>query len=226
MAEAPAIQDATAASAGIASIEPEDRLRADTYRLLGRLLGRAPDEDTLSLLANAPVSDEESLLGVAWRLLATSASRATAPQVEEEYFSLFVGLGRGELMPYGSWYLTGFLMEQPLAKLRADLARLGFERQDGVKEPEDHAAALCEVMALLAADDDEDSLETQANFFETHIGPWMARFFRDLQEARSARFYRAIGQLGEQFIQTDQRYLEMVDRQQPERARPPGSGVS
>ena len=226
MAEAPATQDATAASAGIASMEPEDRLRADTYRLLGRLLAAAPDEDTLALLANAPVSEEESLLGVAWRLLATAAGRASAPQVQEEYFSLFIGLGRGELMPYASWYLTGFLMEQPLAKLRADMRRLGFERQDGVKEPEDHAAALCEVMALLAADDDDRSLETQADFFETHMGPWMARFFRDLQEARSARFYRAIGQLGEQFIQTDQRYLEMVERSESERTRPAGAGVS
>jgi TorA maturation chaperone TorD len=101
-------------------------------------------------------------------------------------------------------------MEQPLAKLRADLRRLGFERQDGVCEPEDHAAALCETMALLAGDD--TALENQAEFFEAHIGPWMARLFRDMQEATAARFYRAVGQLGEQFIETDQRYLEMVER--------------
>jgi TorA maturation chaperone TorD len=116
-------------------------------------------------------------------------------------------------MPYSSWYLTGFLMEQPLAKLRSDLKRLGFERQEGVCEPEDHAAALCETMALLAGSD-SSQLAVQAEFFEAHVGTWMARFFREMQEAPSARFYRAVGQLGEQFIETDQRYLEMVERRE------------
>jgi TorA maturation chaperone TorD len=211
MTEAPATHDA-AASAGMASLEPEDRLRADTYRVLGRLLAAPPDAETLDLFASAPVSDEDSLLAVAWRMLAMSAERATPGEVADEYQALFIGLGRGELVPFGSWYLTGFLMEQPLARLRTDMQKLGFERQDDVSEPEDHAAALCEIMALLAEDTGPGSLEVQAAFFETHIGTWMARFFRDMQEASSASFYRAVGQLGEQFINTDQRYLEMVER--------------
>lgn len=194
------------------TIEPENKLRADTYRLLGRLLGTPPDDATLALLATAPTSEEDNLLAVAWRLLATSAGRAVANQVTSEYEALFIGLGRGELVPYASWYLTGFLMEQPLAQLRSDMRELGFERRDNVSEPEDHAAALCEIMALLAGDDESGSLETQAQFFENHVGPWIARFFRDMQQAPSAHFYRAVGQLGEQFIETDQRYLEMVGR--------------
>ncbi|MBT8104150.1 MAG: molecular chaperone [Woeseiaceae bacterium] len=208
------------------TIEPENKLRADTYRLLGRLLGTPPDDATLSLLATAPISEEDNLLAVAWRLLATSAERAVASDVTSEYEALFIGLGRGELMPYASWYLTGYLMEQPLASLRSDMRELGFERRDNVSEPEDHAAALCEIMALLAAEDHACGLAQQANFFHTHIGTWLARFFRDMQEARSARFYRAVGQLGEQFIETDQRYLEMVqkpDGTEIERNRP---GVS
>jgi len=212
MAESPATSDSTATLTGVVSPEPEDRLRADTYRALGHLLAAPPDDATLALFADAPVSEESNLLAVAWRLLATSARRTTAQQVADEYQSLFIGLGRGELVPFASWYLTGFLMEQPLARLRGDMQRLGFERQENVSEPEDHAAALCEIMALLAGDEEPDSLATQAEFFETHIGPWMARFFRDLQQAPSASFYRAVGQLGEQFIDTDQRYLEMVDR--------------
>lgn len=211
MSEAPATRDATATAVHAASAEPENQLRADTYRVLGRLLAAAPDDEMLALLAGAPVSEDGDLLAAAWRLLATSAGRSTAQQVSDEYEALFIGIGRGELMPYASWYLTGFLMEQPLAKLRSDLRRLGFERQDGVCEPEDHAAALCETMALLSSGD-EMQLVTQAEFFEAHIGPWMARLFRDMQEATSARFYRAVGQLGEQFIETDQRYLEMVER--------------
>ena len=202
MTEAPATQDATAAP-GIAPPEPEDRLRADTYRVLGRLLAAPPDAETLGLFAQSPVSNEDSLLAVAWRMLAMSAGRATPEDVADEYQTLFIGLGRGELVPFGSWYLTGFLMEQPLARLRADMRKLGFEREDGVSEPEDHAAALCEMMALLAEEGGPGSLEAQATFFESHIGPWMPRFFRDMQQASSARFYRAVGQLGEQFINTD-----------------------
>ncbi len=212
MAESPVMSDTTATFTGVVPLEPEDQLRADTYRALGRLLAAPPDEQTLGLFAQAPVSDESNLLAIAWRMLATSAGRAIAQQVADEYEALFIGLGRGELVPYASWYLTGFLMEQPLAQLRSDMRQLGFERQEGVSEPEDHAAALCEIMALLAGDDEAGSLETQAIFFANHIGPWMARFFRDMQRAPSARFYRAVGQLGEQFTITDQRYLEMVDR--------------
>jgi TorA maturation chaperone TorD len=212
MDDAPATCDETATAVRAAPAEPEDQLRADTYRLLGRLLAAAPDDELLTLLAAAPVTEDGDLLAVAWRLLAASAGRTTARPVSDEYEALFIGIGRGELMPYASWYLTGFLMEQPLAKLRADLRRLGFERQDGICEPEDHAAALCETMALLAGD--ETTLETQAEFFEAHIGPWMARLFRDMQEATAARFYRAVGQLGEQFMAADQRYLEMVERRE------------
>ena len=225
MTEAPATHDATAA-AGIASPEPEEQLRADTYRVLGRLLAAPPDAETLSLFATAPVSGEDNLLAVAWRMLAMSAERATPAEVADEYQTLFIGLGRGELVPFGSWYLTGFLMEQPLAKLRGDMRRLGFERQENVSEPEDHAAALCEIMALLASDDDPRSLASQAEFFENHIAPWMARFFRDMQEASSARFYRAVGQLGEHFINTDQHYLEMVERAHDATADPVRPGIS
>jgi TorA maturation chaperone TorD len=225
MTEAPATQDAVA-TGSMASLEPEERLRADTYRILGRLLAAPPDADTLDLLAGAPTSNEDSLLAVAWRMLAMSADRATPGEAADEYQALFIGLGRGELVPFASWYLTGFLMEQPLARLRIDMQKLGFERQDDVAEPEDHAAALCEIMALLAEDGGPGSLESQAAFFETHIGPWMARFFRDLQEATSASFYRAVGQLGEQFINTDQRYLDMVERSDGTPAEPARPGIS
>ena len=226
MGELPATRETTVSAAQGVSLEPENRLRADTYRVLGSLLAAPPDAETLALFANAPVSEEGDLLAVAWRMLATSAARTTERKAGDEFQSLFIGIGRGELMPYASWYLTGFLMEKPLAKLRSDLAALGFERQDDVAEPEDHAAALCETMALLAEDGDLASLQTQAEFFEAHVGTWMARFFRDMQEAVSARFYRAVGQLGEQFIETDQRYLEMVERPETTPAESNGSGLS
>lgn len=224
MNEIPATDQSTeaAASSGGESVVPEDGLRGDTYRVLGRLLASPPDAETLKLLARSDVGEEDSLLGVAWRLLAQAADRAAAADVADEYQTLFIGLGRGEVIPYASWYLTGFLMEQPLAALRDDMRQLGFERRDEVSEPEDHAGALCEIMAFLVTDNRADSLQTQAWFFGRHIGPWMPRLFRDMQSARAARFYRAVGQLGEQFVETDQRHLEMV-HQTVGQARP---GVS
>lgn len=179
----------------------EDRVRGNLYALLGNLLSAPPDEAMLELLRGiTPDPDDESLVAASWQMLALAASRADVENLREEFDALFIGLGRGELVPYGSWYLTGFLMEQPLAKLRGDLRRLGIERQPGVHEPEDHAAALCDTMALLIGAESPATLAQQHDFFGQHLETWLPRFFRDLQKAGSARFYRAVGQLGEQFI--------------------------
>lgn len=187
----------------------EDLLRANAWSLLAKLLSSPPDESMLSLLTgiDAEKVDSDDLIGAAWRMLGAAAGRSSPAELAEEHHDLFIGVGRGELVPYGSWYMTGFLMEQPLARLRDELRLLGFERQAGVKEPEDHAAALCDVMAMINTGDEPTSLEQQAGFFDRHISPWMGRFFRDMQQAPSARFYRAVGQLGEQFIDVEKQYL-------------------
>ena len=112
-----------------------------------RCWSRAPDAKLLERLAE--LRGDATPLGVAHAALAQAASATTVERVEREFFDLFIGLGRGELLPYGSYYLTGFLHERPLARLRADLAPLGIERVEGNCEPEDHAATLCEIMAGL-----------------------------------------------------------------------------
>lgn len=178
-----------------------DSVRGNVYALLGNLLAAPPDEALLAMLRGiSPEAGDESLLAASWQLIAVAAARATRTELREEYDALFIGVGRGEVVPYGSWYLTGFLMEQPLAQLRGDLVALGIERQPGVCEPEDHAAALCDTMALLITGATPASLDEQQRFYAWHLEPWLPRFFRDLQQAASARFYRAVGQLGEQFI--------------------------
>ena len=188
-------------SVPVTALVEEDRVRGNVYALLGNLLAGPPDEDTLRTLCGIePEPGDESLLAASWQLLAVAAERATPEGLREEYDTVFIGVGRGEVVPYGSWYLTGFLMEQPLAQLRGDLRTLGIERQAGVHEPEDHAAALCDTMALLIVGEAPATLEQQHEFYARHLEPWLARFFRDLQQAASARFYRAVGQLGEQFI--------------------------
>jgi TorA maturation chaperone TorD len=185
----------------VTALVDEDRARGQVYTLLGHLLAGPPDVALLeSLRGAAPEPGDTSLLAASWEMLAVAAMRAEPSELRPEYEALFIGLGRGEVVPYGSWYLTGFLMEQPLAQLRSDLRALGIERQPGVVEPEDHAAALCDTMALLILGEEPVPLEEQQAFFARHLEPWMTKFFRDLQQAGSARFYRAVGQLGEQFI--------------------------
>ena len=185
----------------VTTLTEEDRVRGNLYALLGNLLAAAPNAALLQVLRGiSPDPDDVSLLAASWQLLAVAAARADLEQLRQEYDALFIGLGRGEVVPYGSWYLTGFLMELPLAQLRGDLRELGIERQAGVHEPEDHAAALCDTMALLITGDEPVPLERQFDFYARHLETWLPRFFRDLQQAGSARFYRAVGQLGEQFI--------------------------
>jgi TorA maturation chaperone TorD len=192
-------------------LNADQAVRINTYRLLATLLAAAPSEDVLTLLQqiDAPADNGDSGMAVSWQSLRLAGERATVEDVSDEYFDLFIGLGRGELVPYGSWYTTGFLMDRPLSVLRQDLAALGFERQEDIREPEDHAAALCETMSLII-DSDEIPFETQRKFFNDHIGTWIERFFVDLQGAKAARFYRSVGQFGQQFIEIENQYLAML----------------
>lgn len=187
----------------------EEPARVTAWSLLGRLLAVPPDEEVLDLLIRGEVVADgtDNLLGAAWEMLSAAATKTSPAELEDEYQDLFIGVGRGELMPYGSWYLTGFLMEQPLAALRSELALLGFERREGVCEPEDHAAALCDVMAMISTGESAAPVTVQSAFFSKHIAAWMGRFFRDMQQAPSAKFYRAVGQLGEQFVKLEGQYL-------------------
>lgn len=194
----------------VAAMPAEEAVRANTYGLLGALLAAAPGAELIGLLRQideVPAGPGE--MGLCWQTLRLAAERADPEQVADEYQNLFIGLGHGEVVPYGSWYMTGFLMDKPLALLRRDLQELGFERQADVHEPEDHAAALCETLAMIIQSPDEISADRQRRFFHEHMAPWMARFFQDLQEAPSARFYRAVGRLGEQFIDIETQYLVM-----------------
>ena len=179
-------------------IDDVETARAQEYALLSALLARAPDADFLARLAR--LRGDASPLGIAHVALAEAASRTTAERVEREYFNLFIGLGRGELMPYGSYYLTGFLHERPLARLRNDLAKLGIERIEGQAEPEDHVAILCEIMAGLASRRFPAPAGADRDLFEKHLAPWVGRFFSDLERAEEADFYRRIGSLGRVFV--------------------------
>lgn len=185
-------------------------MRAAVYELLGSLLAKQPDEDTLQRLRNiGDVDASEGQIAMGWELMKQASVKFDQEAVHDEYFSLFLGVGRGELVPFGSWYITGFLMEKPVAVLRSELIRLGIERQEGVVESEDHIAALCDAMALIIRNSEEISLDTQQQFFNDHLAPWVGRFFNDMQNAKAAHFYRSVGFFGESFFEFEQQLLDM-----------------
>jgi TorA maturation chaperone TorD len=181
--------------------DPVDAARGQEYALLAALLSSAPPKALLDQIAR--LSDNATRLGRAHAAVAEAASRAIASDVKREYSDLFVGLGRGELLPYASYYLTGFLNARPLSRLRDDLAALGIERVEDNFEPEDHAATLCEIMAGLAEGRFDASADAQRAFFEKHVSPWMGRLFADMETAENARFYRSVGALGRLFMEIE-----------------------
>ncbi|PWC55283.1 molecular chaperone TorD family protein [Azospirillum sp. TSO22-1] len=194
--------------ADASALPDEEILRAQAYGLLAGLLSRAPDADALTALAaieGAAIEGDGSALGAAYAALGAAARAATPRGVAEEFDALFIGVGGGELTPFGSYYRTGFLHEKPLAELRGDMARLGIERAEGIAESEDHVAALCEMMAgLITGDFDAPAdLDEQRAFFGRHIEPWAPRFFADLEGSPTARFYRAVGTLGRRFMDVE-----------------------
>ncbi|HEY0834328.1 MAG TPA: molecular chaperone TorD family protein, partial [Azospirillum sp.] len=133
---------------------------------------------------------------------------------EREYNALFIGVVRGELVPYASYYRTGFLNDRPLARVRQDLLTLGIERAPGVAEPEDHVATLCEVMAaLIDGTLGASDLDRQKRFFDRHLAPWAGHFFTDLEHAEAARLYRPVGAIGRLFMDIEAEAFGMVARE-------------
>ena len=186
----------------------EAAFRAGTWGLLATLLRAVPDPSVLRRLTGlAEVGRGAGELQTALAMLGLAARSVSPEAVDDEYHALFIGIGRGELLPYGSWYQTGFLMERPLSLLRDELAELGYQREEGVHEPEDHVAALCEVMALLIQEGHDP--ERQASFYHGHMAEWLPRFFQDLSNAKAAVFYRSVGRLGEAFADFETQYLSM-----------------
>ncbi|MGL4475050.1 MAG: TorD/DmsD family molecular chaperone [Shewanella sp.] len=182
----------------VREVSENDQLRADIYQLLAALLRRQPSQELLDFLAELDIeANDDNDMTRAWLALKLAAAQFNATQLEDEYFDVFLGVGRGEVLPYGSWFMTGSLMDKPLALLRNDLKQLGFEREENVKEPEDHVAALCEVMATLIL---EMPSYRQLAFYQRHMGCWVNRFCDTLAAAPSAAFYATVAQLAKAFF--------------------------
>lgn len=193
--------EAPSGGAESAEVDEIDRLRAAEWGMLAVLLGRAPDAETLRKVAE--IKGDATELGMAHVALGDAAAAADEAGASRAYFDLFIGVGRGEFLPYGSYYLTGFLHERPLARVRADLERLGVARDGPRSEPEDHIAILCDVMANFASGAIEADIPTQRAFFEAHIKPWAIRFFADVEVSQRSEFYRSVGRVGRTFLELE-----------------------
>ena len=192
-----------------AVVSEEDQLRAQLYEFLATLLRVEPTDAVVKKVAD--LSGDDTPIGQASSTLAHLAQKMDGTSVRNEYVDLFIGVGRGELLPYCSYYLTGFLNEKPLAKLRQDMAAIGIARADGVKEPEDHIASLCDMMAGLIRGQFSRSftLAEQASFFKKHLAPWAGLFFNDLESAKNAVFYAPVGSIGKVFMDIESKSFDM-----------------
>lgn len=168
--------------------------RAREYLLLAGLLARPPAQALLNELTL--ITGDATPLGMAHIALAEAAAASTEAAAGREYFNLFVGVGRGELLPYASYYQTGFLNERPLARVREDMQRIGAARRQGAYEPEDHIATLLEVMAGLVTGEFGRGAIDADTFFARHIEPWAERLFADLAISQNAQFYKAVAEVG------------------------------
>lgn len=190
-------------------LAPYGDMRAESWLLLASLLGQQPSEGTRELLQK--LTWDEAIpekLDQALRALCRAGRDFTLAALEHEFGRLFIAPGRSILMPYASWYRERKIQARTLAVLRSDLVRLGIVKREGNTEPEDHASALCEVMSLLSRTPGGVPYDEQARFFRRHIAPWMKNLFRDLQAAKNAEFYRAVGSFGARLLEAEGEYLK------------------
>ncbi len=185
-------------------IAPEDQARADYYALLASLFFRAPDERLLQSIAIA--EPPEGALGPAWLALAEASAVVPADAVNEEYATVFVGVGRPPIMLFGSYYLAGFMMEKPLAALRDDLAKMGFSRAANTFESEDHVAALCDVMRAMILGDMATKpfgTDDQHRFYSIHIKPWIFQCIKEISEYHQTNYYKRVAAFAQTFFEVE-----------------------
>jgi TorA maturation chaperone TorD len=189
----------------------EETARADLYGVLASLFYAPPTQHMLETMATAP-NDGDGVLRQAWGEVSAACASASEEQVRDEYDLLFIGVGKPEVILYGSYYLSGFMMEKPLAALRTDLARLGLERDQHVTESEDHIATLCEVMRYLIASDDmtHANIATQKQFFGQHLQPWVLQLCDAIEAHPQAVFYAPVARLARAFFEVEMQAFDMA----------------
>ena len=190
-------------------ISEEDALRADMYDFLASLLRKEPTDELIDKISE--LDGDETPIGSACLTLAHLAKTMDKGLIRNEYVEMFIGVGRGEVLPFASYYLTGFLNDKPLSNLRADMADIGIVRVKGVKEPEDHIASLFDIMSGLIRGRFGRIFSTaeQADFFNKHIEPWAGLLMRDIEAAKTGLFYAPVGSIGKSFLEIESAAFSM-----------------
>ncbi len=190
-------------------VSEEDALRADMYDFLASLLRKEPSDELIDKVG--ALEGDETPIGSACLTLAHLAKTMDNGLIRNEYVEMFIGVGRGEILPFASYYLTGFLNDKPLSNLRADMANIGVVRVKGVKEPEDHIASLFDMMSGLIRGHFGKIFSTaeQADFFNKHIEPWAGLLMRDIEAAKTGLFYAPVGSIGKAFLEIESAAFSM-----------------
>ena len=190
-------------------VDSEEQLRADMYSFLASLLRAEPSEDLVKQLTN--LDSDDSPIGKSIKTLSKLASSLDLSTIRDEYVKIFIGVGRGEILPFASYYLTGFLKDKPLAKLRNDMKEIGIELAENVKEPEDHIASLFDMMSglILGKFNKKFSIGEQKDFFNKHLNPWVDLLMRDIESSKIAVFYSPVGTIGREFIEIERSSFSM-----------------
>ena len=199
----------TQAAQNLNIINNEDQLRADMYSFLANLLRSEPSAELVNQLTK--LESDESPIGKSIKTLSKLASSLDLPTIRDEYVRIFIGVGRGEILPFASYYLTGFLKDKPLAKLRNDMKEIGIQLAENVKEPEDHIASLFDMMSglILGKFSKKFSIGEQKEFFNKHLAPWVDLLMRDIESSRIAVFYSPIGTIGREFMEIERSSFSM-----------------
>ena len=186
------------------SISEVDKIRSNMYLFLSGVLQREPSDNLVGEYNN--LDGDKTRIGKAFNIISDLSKKLSPSDIRNEYQNLFIGVGRGELLPFGSFYITGFLHDKPLASIRRDLNAMGIKRGDDFKEPEDHIACLCEIMSgmIIGEYGKYFSVPEQKSFFTKHIQPWAEHFFTDLEGAKSAIFYSPVGTIGKLFMKIEE----------------------
>jgi TorA maturation chaperone TorD len=198
----------------VSSTLDEETARAEVYGLLAALFYAPPGAELLSQLrvavTEAPAAG--GFLEEPWRQFVGTVRELSDAQVAAEYDALFGGIGKPEIYLFGSWYLSGFLNEKPLAALRGDLAALGLARDESMNETEDHFACVCEVMRYLIAGDDVEvaNLTQQQKFFSAHVQPWATQMCEAITAHPKARFYAALAGFAAAFISVEAQGFDLM----------------
>jgi TorA maturation chaperone TorD len=192
--------------------EPEDRARADLYALIATLFYAPPGAELLQSLAEADeiVGEDDSVaLAEAWAKLQQACAATNEEAVQEEYDTLLIGVGKAVVPPYVGAHVGESGAESLLVDLREFLKERGLGRQASVSEPEDHIAALCEVMRHLISVQ-RAGIDEQRECFHQYIYRGAIGLCDAIQKAEQANFYKAVAGFGKSFFELEHTAFEML----------------